>query len=878
MPRHGGIVRRILLIGLLMVAVFYGYGQTLSKSYTPSFQDTTIIAFLGDIEKQTDISLSYSTSQFKAYDRVSLFAQTYSVQEALENILDNYEIDLIERSNEKIIITVKDFIERPTNFTVSGVILDRESGEKLYGAAIYHMGNERGTHANEAGFYSISKMKKGDVIRVSYIGYRDEFLAIDSSKLDVRLSPDAKVSTIIITEEQSDYINPNTGGDILDFSSPNAKLNILGEKDILHVGRQKAGVYSGSEGLGGLIVRGGSQDQNLMLFEDIPMYAVNHMADISSIFMEDAIRDAQLITGGFPSRFSGRLSSVLEVQMKEGNQEELSGSVSAGLPGIKAFLEGPLTQKSSFIVGGRMSWINAYIDPVIQNLTVFDNLDLDFHDFIAKYTYRFSNTSTLTLSGYKGGDEVRLDKNQSIPEGSGTFTTQESTRFGWDNDLVSLKYSNVLSDKWYLSANAGFLNYEYRSKASYDFTSLEDDEVISNERRLVVTSSGIVNALAGLELDYFLNPQHKFKLGAGLNHHRFSPKIEQSLTEIDIERPEINPDSITVGNELSLFLEDTYTPNKKTQFYLGLNYTKFSVRETSYDYLQPRFKVVFKPQKGISLNMTASRMVQFVHLLVNNGLGLPSDLWVPSTDEIKPELSDQFSFTVKVDLSDEIKFSIGGFIKQQQNVILYRDQQDLFTTILNDATTELNFINDRDWERRIEVGERKIAGLEVSLNKAVGDWQYNVSYTRSNSENRFDNLNRGQAFADRYDRPHDLNLSTSYRLNRKWNVGLQWVYGSGNTFTLPLVEVPTTFGVAILTQDQLNNYRMPAYHHLDLLANYDNTQEGKGLKVSFGIYNVYNRYNPYYLYVFRNTVRQETVFKKLSLFPFLPHCNVTYGF
>ena len=878
MPKHGGIVYKILLISLLMVAGFCGYGQTLSKSYFPSFQDSTIIAFLGDIEKRTDISLSYSTSQFDAYRLASLPIQSYTIEDALNTILSGYSIELIERSNQKIIITVAENVSVAKDFTVSGVVKDHKSGEKLYGASIYHMGQERGTHANKEGFYSLSHMEKGDVIRVTYIGYRDEFIAIDSHNLDIRLSPDAEVSTVVITEVLSDYINPNTGGDILDFTSSNAKLNILGEKDILHVGRQKAGVYSGSEGLGGLIVRGGSQDQNLMLFENVPMYSVNHMADISSIFMEDAIRDAQLITGGFPSRFSGRLSSVLEVQMKEGNQDKLAGSVSAGLPGFKAFLEGPINNKSSFIVGGRISWINAYIDPIIRELTVFENLDLDFHDFIAKYTYRFNNTSTLTISGYKGGDEVRLDKNQNTFNDNEIFNSEELTRFGWDNDLLSVKYSSVLSDKWYLSAHAGFLDYNYRSKASYDFTTLKENEVIANEKRVVVTSSGIVNALAGLELDYFLNAKHKLKFGGGVNHHRFSPKIEQSQTDTDIEVPEINPDSITLANEFSVFVEDTYTPNKKSQFYLGLNFTKFSVRDVSYSYFQPRLKIAFQPQKGISLNMTGSRMVQFLHLLVNNGLGLPSDLWVPSTDAIRPEISDQFSFTIKVDLDKNILFTVGGFIKQQQNVILYRDPQDLFTAILNDATTDINFINDRDWERRIEVGDRKIAGLEVSLKKTVGDWQYNISYTRSKAENRFDNLNRGNAFADRYDRPHDINISTSYRLNKKWNVGLQWIFGSGNTFTLPLVEVPTTFGQPILTQDQLNNYRMPDYHHLDLLANYDNTIDGKGIKVSFGIYNVYNRYNPYYLYVVKNEVSRENNFKKLSLFPFLPHCNVTYKF
>lgn len=880
MPKHGGIAHRFILIGLLIGVCFCGNAQILSKSYFPSFQDTTVIAFLGDIEKQTDISLSYSTSQFDAYNRVSLDAQSYSIEGALNSILSGYKIELIERSNEKLIITVKEFVELPQNFTVSGVIVDVESGEKLYGASIYHMGNDRGAHANKEGFYSLSNMRLGDIVRVTYIGYRDEFIAIDSSKLNIKLSPDAEVSTIVITEVIK-KMNPDTGGDRIDLNSPNAKLNILGESDILHMARQKPGVYSGSEGLGGLIVRGGSQDQNLMLFEDVPLYAVNHMADISSIFMEDVVRDAQLIKGGFPSRYSGRLSSVLEVQMKDGNQERISGSVAAGLPGFKALLEGPLTKNSSFLVSGRLSWINTYIDPIIKNYTVFNNLDLSFHDFVAKYTYRFNNTSTFTLSGYKGGDEVRLDKIQNIinEEDDESFNSEETTRFGWDNELLSAKYTNVLSDKWFLSANIGVLNYKYRSKASYDFTSLFEDEIVRNDKRLVITSSGILNTLGGMEFDYFLNAQHKLKMGFGFNHHRFSPKIEQSLTNIEIDDTNVNRDSITIGNEVSLFVEDTYSPNKKTQVYVGLNYSRFNVRDASYEYLQPRLNLVFKPQKGISLQMTGSRMVQFVHLLVNNGLGLPSDLWVPSTNEIAPEISDQFSFTVDVDLSNTINLSMGGFLKKQQNVILYRDQQDLYSEILNDATAQVNFINDRDWERRIESGKRNIAGLEVGLEKPVGTWQFRLSYSRAKAENRFANLNRGRAFTDRYDRPHDINLSTSFMINKKWNVGVQWIYGSGNTFTLLNIEIPTTeIDVTVLTADQLNNYRMPAYHHLDLLAKYDNTDKGKGFKATFGIYNVYNRYNPYYLYAFTDTANDKRRFKKLSLFPFLPHFNVTYSF
>ena len=877
MPKLRGIATILYIIGLLLITVSTAHTQSLSLLYTPSYGDTTIIAFLGDIERNTDVSLSYSTSQFDAYSRVELASKTFTIEEALRTLFSEYKVILTERPNKKIIVSVNDYIINTKYFTTNGYILDSDSGEKLYGAAIYHMGKDRGTYSNTEGFYSISNIQKGDVLRVSYIGYRDEFISIDTSSLQVHLSADLEVSTIIITQAPNS-INPSTGGDVIDLNSASAKVNILGEKDLIHMARQKAGVYSGSEGLGGLIVRGGSPDQNLMLLEGIPMYATNHMADISSIFMEEATRDAQLIKGGFPSRYSGRLSSVLEVNLKDGNQERVKGSVSAGLPGFKAFLQGPISDKSTFLIGGRLSWVNFYTDPLIDKFTVFDDVDLNFHDFVAKYTYRFSNTSSFSISGYKGGDKVELEKNQTLPnDNGGSFNSQEQTSFGWGNELLSARFSMVISPKLFLNVNAGVLNYDYRSKAAYNFVNVEGGQVIKEDNRNVITDSGIVNLIGGIGFDYFLNSSHKIKLGVGYNHHRFSPKIEQNFVD-DIDDPSIDPDSITVCNEVSLFIEDTYTPNKRMQIYGGLNYTHFGVRGVGFNYFQPRIKVSIQSQRDISLSFTGSRMVQFVHLLVNNGLGLPSDLWVPSTDEIMPEISDQFGLTLLTELGYDHVFTLGGYIKRQQNVILYRNPQDLYSNILNDASSELNFISDRDWERKIEIGNRNISGLEVSLQKANGPWQYNMSYTKSNAENRFENLNQGKAFADRYDRPHNVNLSLSYKINSKWDAGAQWVYGSGFTFTLKLIEIKIPDGPTVLTTDELNNYRMPAYHHLDLIANYDNTSDGLGWKVSFGVYNIYNRYNPYFIYGFEDSIGNRRIFKKLSLFPIYPHFNTTYSF
>lgn len=857
--------------------------QSLSEKFTPQTQEASIIDYLIEIESATKISLSYSNSQFDNQKIVNLGDRSYTIEEALYTLFSDYNFSIVQRPNDKLLIVIQGLKETEKTQSIYGSVKDSNSGEHLYGASVYHLGYDRGTFSNQNGHFSLGNVTKGDAIRFSYVGYLDTILLLDTisqNSYEIVMEPRLEASTIIITEKISKDINPDTGGEIFDLDDPNTSINVIGEKDILRMARNTAGIYSGGEGQGGLLVRGGTPDQNLIMLDNIPMYAVNHMADISSIFIEEATRDAQIITEGFPSRYGGRLSSVMAVNLKEGNQNELKGSTTVGLPGIKLFLEGPIGEKTSFMTGARISWIDRYIDPFIEKYTTFDQLDLNYHDFVGKISHRFTNTTSLSISGYIGGDKVGLNKLVTERNNNTRIDTYEDTEFGWNNALLSANFSSVLSKKWFMSATLGVLDYDYRTRASYRFRTWENGEEKSELIKDIITDSNITNLISSFDFDYFANSKNRIKLGLGYNNNRFSPKIQQSETiEPDIEVM-VDPDSITVGHELNAYIENTYSPSDHFKIYGGLNFSYFNVRGAQYKYLQPRFKLTMHPNKEVQVTLSASRMVQYVHLLVNNGLGLPSDLWVPSTDNIAPEISDQVAISISSHIFNNHRISVSGYIKRQRNIILYSNHEDLFSSVLNGNTeTGINFVNDRDWERRIDVGKRNLQGLEISLKKDFGKWRYSLAYTKASTENRFTDINKGDAFRDQYDRPHDFNVSSSYQLSDKWRLGAQWVYGSGNTFTLALIEFNAIEeDIKLLSAEGRNNYRMPAYHHLDLQATYDNRDDGDGWKIDFGIYNVYNRYNPYTINLIDNPVQERIVLTQLSLFPILPYANLSYSF
>lgn len=848
----------------------------INTSYQPSIPQGTVIDYLQDIQSVTGVSLTYSSTQVDALRKTTLDQKKYTIEKAIEALLPEYDIELIARSPEKIVMVVNGKLQIRN---IYGYVKDSWSDEALYGATLLHMPSGQGTYTNENGYYHIPKVLATDAIKVSYIGYKDTIIQANrKDKLTIiKLTPKAEVSTVVISDK---YLpsNPDNGGDILRFGAPDAKNNILGDEDLFQLARTIASVSSGSEGQGGIMVRAGTSDQNLIMLDDVPLYAVNHMADISSIFLKEATRDAQLISGGFPARYSGRLSSVLSVHMKEGNTQEKRGNISAGLPGVKGFLEGPIGEKTSFMLGGRKSWINTFLDPLIDAYSVFEDIDISYHDFVSKINHRINNTSSVSISAYLGGDKVNLRKLTQEDNGTEQFTNREGSKIKWDNQLVSLQYNTILGSKWQLSAQTGLLQYSYQSSSEYNFLNTLGTDIISRSSTNLLTNSEIRNSISNLDFDYYLSSQHRIKVGGQYYYHHFSPKVIQDTRAIPINEAEVNPDSITVGHQISVYLEDTYTPNSKLKIYAGLNYSRFNVRKSTYNYLQPRISIDYSPSNSWQLNVAATRMVQFVHLLVNNGLGQPSDLWVPSTNDIAPELSDQYEINIQKRLGRHF-FKAGAYIKKQQNVIIYSNPESLFSNIFNSGTsTTINFMSDRDWERQIETGIRNAHGIEFSYRLRTTKWNGSAAFARNISRDKFDRIDDGEVFRSQFDRPVDVNLNLAYTINPRWTIGAHWVYGSGNTFTLSLEEFDSVLGISLQTSETRNNYRMPAYHHLDLNAKYSRKVNGKGLEVNFGIYNVYNRLNPYYLYLYNNPVQDKYVLKKLSLFPIFPHLEVNYGF
>lgn len=869
---------RIWCISWLCIIIHTTSIGQIESSYVPSLSQGNVLDYLDDISNVTGVSLTFSSTQMDAERKHQLPVQRYTIGSAISILLAEYDIELVPRGPEKLVLVINGLYEEKELF---GFVKGAITGEHLHGATIYAIDKAKGTFSNAEGYYNLSGIYPNQKIRVSYVGYKDTIISIPKSndQLDIILSPQVAVSTIIISDKYNYPLNPDNGGDILQYGAPEAQSNILGDEDLFQIARINAAISSGSEGQGGLQVRSGSIDQNLIMLDGVPLYAVNHMADISSIFLKEATRDAQLITSGFPSRYSGRLSSVLSVHLKDGHQEKIGGSASAGLPGIKLFLEGPLTEKTTFMLGGRKSWLNALLDPVINAYSVFEDVDVKYHDLVGKITHQIDNNSSLSISSYHGGDDVTLDK-LTVEKGEVLdFVNDENTRVRWNNRLVSVQYHNILSRKWQLKAQAGWLSYGYRSGASYRFVTSQDEEVITDKKRSVVTNSEISNSIANIDLDYYHSAQHRFKFGAQYYYHDFSPKVSQANENISLPNIETNPDSTTIGHQWSAYIEDTYTPHQKLKIYAGLNLSQFGVRAKTYTHWQPRLSVHYTPNEHILMSGSATRMVQFVHLLENNGLGLPSELWVPSTDKIAPEQSDQYDISIQAHIHSTQVLRLSAYIKQQNNIIIYSNPEGLFGNVLNSTSSaEINFRNDRDWEREIETGKRDAYGIELSYRFQTGKWSGNLSYAKNISRDQFDNIQSGTAFRSNLDRPNDININLAYQLSSKWTLGTHWIYGSGSTFTLSLLEFDSVLGVSLLTSDTRNNYRMPAYHHLDLNAKYDLRESGKGWIFNFGIYNVYNRLNPYYLYLYESPASNRYVLKKLSLFPIFPHLDVSYSF
>lgn len=775
------------------------------------------------------------------------------------------------------------------SYTISGFVEDATSGEKLIGANVFEQERFKGVSANVYGFYSLTLPAGTHEVLASFVGYDAQLLKINlqsDTTVDFKLSGAMELQEVVVEAERSTKIQEESQMSIIKVPIQTIQNipALLGERDVLKALQLLPGVQSGSEGASGLYVRGGGPDQNLILLDGVPVYNATHLFGFFSVFNPDAINSVELIKGGFPAHYGGRLSSVVDIRMKEGNMKEFHGNGSVGIVSSKLTLEGPIVKdKASFIVSGRRTYIDLLARPIIRNQ--FEQAGNEgiagyyFYDLNGKVNWKISDKDRIYLSSYLGDDQFYFDIDESYDAGGGRRVTDRiGAELGWGNLTTALRYNRVISNKLFTNVTATY--------SSYNFLVGQETEVFSEPADPSIDESFAFSYLSGIndwsgrvDFDYLPTPNHAIKFGGGDIYHTFTPGVNvfsadagNNLQSIDTT---YGADEV-FAHEYFLYLEDDFKIGARFKANLGLHFAGFLSHDNHFYALQPRVSARYLINEFLSLKASYAEMQQYIHLLTNAGIGLPTDLWVPSTDIIPPQYSRQVAVGLAQTFRNDIELSVEGYYKWMNNLIEYGEGASFFT-------------GGQDWESQVETGRGWSYGAEVFLQKKVGKTAGWIGYTLSWTNRQFDALNFGEPFPYRYDRRHDLSVVLTHEFNDRIDVAATWVYGTGNSVSLP-IERYQAFNTQRSFLDEIeyyegrNGFRMAPYHRLDVGINFHKERKYWKRTWSIGTYNAYSRRNPFFLY-FDQTFTEingqpesTNELVQVSIFPIIPYITYSFSF
>jgi len=756
---------------------------------------------------------------------------------------------------------------------VSGYVREKESRELLPGVNIYVPSLKAGAITNNYGFYSLSLPEGEYSIVYSYVGYNQ---VVKDVRLTGHLTIDidlegVTLEEVVITGNKSERISESDRMSVITMPVSQIKNipALLGEKDVFKALQLMPGVQKGSEGSSGLYVRGGGPDQNLIILDDAPVYNANHLFGFFSIFNGDALKSVELIKGGFPARFGGRLSSVVDMTMKDGNKQKFGGEAGIGLISSRLLLEGPIVKdKSSFIVSGRRTYIDALIRPL---MSAEEKAGYYFYDLNAKANYEFGPNNRIYLSGYFGRDKFSVSTNYDNEKDEGGLY--------WQNATGTMRWNHLFSPRVFANTSLIYSAYSMNIYESYNDNS---------GKYSLKYSSGIRDVALKYDMEYHATPYYYLRTGLHITNHLFTPS---AVVEKD-ESIELYSNRKTryESFEGGLYAENNITIGEHFKANAGVRLSNFFAKEKSYTALEPRLVLNYKLSEDLSLKAGYAEMNQYIHLLSNTGIGLPTDLWVPSTDTVKPQHSKQVSFGIARDISKyDLTLSIEGYYKKSERILGYRPGSSFLA--LDDPTDAQAFT----WEDNVTAGSGKSYGLEFLVHKKTGRLNGWIGYTLSWTKLKFDEINYGKEFWARYDRRHDLSVVTIYEIKPNITFSATWVYGTGNAITLPVGEFiavendpfanirPATsdnsgsYYWSVTDYGEVNSSRMKPYHRLDFAFQFTKQKKRHVRTWEVGLYNAYNRKNPFFYFLEEsydnNTV--TTQLKQVSIFPMIP--SVTYS-
>jgi hypothetical protein len=775
--------------------------------------------------------------------------------------------------NGNKIILIPPSKSQSRKYSVSGYIRDAISGENLIGANIYTLPDLHGTESNAFGYYSISLPSDSVHLAASYVGYDTRpirFFLRSDTVINIGLSS-IMLDEIVIADEDPVEINRMST-----LKVPVQQLKALpamaGEIDIMKGLQLLPGVQAGAEGSSGLYVRGGSPDQNLILLDGVPVYNASHLFGFYSVFNADAINSVELIKGGFPARYGGRLSSVVNINMKEGNQQELHGEGAIGIIASKLTVEGPVKKnKSSFMLSGRRTFADIFVRPAMR-MSSNGNEDQGyyFYDFSAKYNQHINEHNRLYLSFYSGNDKVNTYSATTTKKDTTEVSHKERYALSWGNITSAVRWNSILNPKLFSNLTATFSQYNMQTDEEIQHVVTTPNTRTDDHFRNIY-KSGIRDFGLKEDIDFLQGGSHYIRAGAYGTFHTFNPG---ALTY------KVGTADTTLGSygieawEFGGYAEDDISISRRLKVNAGFHYSLFHVEGKNYAKLQPRLAMRFLVSDKVSIKASYVQMQQYIHMLSNVGVGLPTDLWVPATNIAKPEESWQSAVGFTYVPNKTYEVIIESYYKHMNGLIEYK----------NGAS----FLNlDKDWQKKIETGQGDSYGAEVFLKKKEGAWTGWLGYTLAWAYREFENIDEGKKFPFKYDRRHDLETALLYTWNKRIDFAFTWVYGSGYPTSLPMAAYMGYHGQEsgdfghhyALYYPSRNNFRMNDYHRLDVTISFFKKKKWGERKWIFGLYNAYGRRNPYYLRVVEDELqKKDSKVIQYSLFPVIPAISYSFKF
>ncbi len=772
-------------------------------------------------------------------------------------------------------------------YTISGYVTDAGTKEKLIGANVFDLNTEKGAVCNNYGFYSITFNNKETIeFQVSYTGYLSTKKLIVTSKdtsINFMLQAGIEINEIHVSASKK----RESGNIKINMEQVETLPSLTGEKDVLKIFILMPGVQSGGEASSELHVRGGSPDQNLILIDDVPVYYVNHLGGFVSIFDENAVNSINLIKGGFPARYGGRLSSVVDVRLKNGDTEKFGGEISLGLISSRLFLEGPLKKgKTSFIFSARRCNIDLYSRIFMLIAEDRATAGYTFYDINAKVNHKINENNQLSISLYTGRDRFFIKDKENILNAYGSVVALEKFKYNkrWGNTITALKWKKKWTPKLFGNITFAYTIFHYSNHTAIKDENSQTKDIIreySNKFK-----SSVNDFILKSDFDYYLNSNNSIKFGIGGTYHRFNPgEIKYYL-----QAPDISTQDTAWGNkrihsvEIYAYAEDEIKIGKRFSANIGIHTSGYNSDNNWFYSLQPRINAGFDITKRLTLTGSYSDMFQYIHLISSTEGGLPEDIWVPATKQAVPEKSRQFTAGLQY-LYKKYKFTVEGYYKTLSNLVDFKNGASFF------------FI-DQTWEDALEKnGKGTIYGIEFLAQKTKGKLTGWIAYTWSKNTRQFENINSGNEYPYNYDRRHDLAIVLNYKKSKRFNVSATWIYGSGMPLTIGgmrfgayknypgyvkllgsnkrPVWLPYTFENSYIFNK--NNIRMPHYHRLDIAVNFTKQKKRGERTWSIGIYNVYNRKNAYFMY-YQEDHKGINHFYKFTLFPILPSFSYSFKF